>query len=87
MENPVKASAYYKAHLDPRLRLRRRLRYMVAYVAIEQYAGNMIAHPDVKAPLNRLLFYLAYVPGMIIGRRWRSYKEGDHPVAKKWLRS
>jgi len=87
LENPPLTAAYYAAHLNPRIRISIRFRYMIASVAIARYAGYKLAVPDTPAPWNHLLFCLAYLPGVVIGSRWRGYKEGSFPQSRKWLRS
>jgi glycosyltransferase involved in cell wall biosynthesis len=87
LQNPELAAAYYACHLNSRFRLSIRLRYMIAYLAIRSYAGYELAPPETRVPWNRILFYLAYLPGAVIGSRWKGYKEGLHPQSRKWLRS
>jgi len=87
LENPGLTSAYYAGYLNSRVRLRIRLRYMIAYVAIESYAKKRIVDPSVPGSLNRVLFYLSYLPGRTIGAAWRRYGDGAHPLARRRLGS
>ena len=88
LQNPELAAAYYTCYLHPRVSLAIRLRYMVAYVAIRRFAGYKLAPPRENLPWKRLLFCLAFIPGLIIGSRWKSYhKAGNYPQARQWMRS
>jgi len=86
LQNPELAMAYYACYLDSRVRLNVRLRYMVAYVAIARFAGYSIDETALRAPWNRLLFYLAYFPGAWVGKRWKRYEERGFPLSTHWLR-
>jgi glycosyltransferase involved in cell wall biosynthesis len=86
LENPELTSEYYAGHLNSRVRLRIRFKYLVAYVAIESYAGNRIVGTNIRGSLNRVLFYLSYLPGRAIGAAWRRYRDGQHPLSRRWLR-
>lgn len=85
LENPERAALYYSAHLNPRLLLKIRLRYMVAYVAIMAYARKKIVFSQIWPRSNWLLFLIAYLPGTALGWRWRMYNNGSVPQATKWL--
>lgn len=73
LQNPERAALYYSRHLNPRLRLGIRWRYMVAYVAITLYAQQSIRFSSFRPFSNRLLSVAAFVPGMILARRWRAH--------------
>jgi len=84
--NPELSAAYYACFQHRRVHLRIRLRYMVAYIAITYYAGYPLLPPSVQTPWNRALFVLAYLPGMMIGARWKKYrKSGSYPQARHWM--
>ncbi len=87
LQNPELAAAYYACYLKRRVRMGIRLRYMVAYVAIAHYAGYKLAPPEVSLPGNSFLFYLSFLPGIIIGARWKRYREGSYPQTKHLMRS
>lgn len=85
LENPALSANYYAAHLNPRLSLAIRFKYMVAHAAIRTYSQQSIARPELDSIANRLLFCLSELPGRAIGFRWRRYKHGDHPLTRKYL--
>jgi glycosyltransferase involved in cell wall biosynthesis len=87
LQNPELAAVYYACYLNSRVRLDLRVRYMIAYLAIRSCAGHDLAPPEAHMSWKRVLFYLSYFPGLIIGSRWKSYKNGTYPQAKQWLRS
>jgi len=87
LQNPELAAAYYASYLHSRVRLDIRLRYMIAYVAIARYAGYKLVPPEARIPWNRILFYLSYLPGLLIGSIWKTYKDGSYPQTRHWLRS
>lgn len=87
LQNPELAAAYYTCFLQRRVRLHIRLRYMVAYIAITSYSGGQLLPPVTDAPWTRTCFYLAYIPGRLVGTRWRHYDEGSFPQAKHLLRT
>lgn len=68
---PSGIAEYYKAYLGRRVRARIRLRYLVAYIAVLCFMRSRIRDAIVRNPWNRLLSPLAYVPGLLIGIRWR----------------
>lgn len=85
LQNPERGALYYAAHLNPRVRPRIRLRYMAAYIAIMIYAQKKISLSEVFPSSNWLLFSIAFIPGSVLGWRWRMYKDGSAPQATKWL--
>ncbi len=88
LQNPELAAAYYACYLHRRIRPLIRLRYMVAYVANAYYAGFPLKLPASHEHRNRAFFYLAYLPGLVIGSRWKKYKREDsYPQARQWMRS
>lgn len=88
LQNPELAAAYYACYLHRRIRPFIRLRYMIAYLANAHYAGYPMTLPLYYAPWNRVFFYLAYLPGLFIGSRWKQYRRADsYPQARKWMRS
>jgi glycosyltransferase involved in cell wall biosynthesis len=87
LQNADRTAEYYAAHLNRRVRFPIRLRYMIAYVAILWYARRRIPWTTISARKMNLLFYLACLPGILLGARWRRYDRGPAPVTGKWLRS
>lgn len=87
LENPQLTAVYYAAHLNSRIRLSTRFRYMIAHAAISWYAGYKLAIPETCVSWNHILYHLACLPGIAIGSRWRGYKESSYPQSRKWLRS
>jgi len=74
LENPQLTAAYYAAHLNPRIRLSIRFRYTIACVAIAQYAGYKFVVPETHTFWNHVVLCVAYLPGVVIGSRWKGYK-------------
>lgn len=87
LKSPLHTAGYYKAHLNVRLALRIRLRYMIAYKAILFYAGKPLGFSEVEPLSNRLLLSLAWLPGLLLGARWKRYKGKLTPKTKKWMRA
>jgi glycosyltransferase involved in cell wall biosynthesis len=86
LKSPLRTARYYKAHLNVRLALGIRLRYMIAYKAILFYAGKPLGFSEVKPFSNRLLLSFAWLPGLLLGARWKRYNDKIIPKTKKWMR-
>ncbi|MGA9584261.1 MAG: glycosyltransferase family 2 protein [Terracidiphilus sp.] len=71
LQCPIGIAEYYKAYLGRRVRVRIRLKYLVAYIAVLCLMRARINDSIVRSPWNRLLSPLAYLPGMLVGIRWR----------------
>lgn len=86
LENPSLTASYYAAHLDKRVRLLIRLRYMVAYAAILAYAPDVVSDAPVREPGNRLLYAMACLPGKLLAMRWKKYSRAGMPLSSQWLK-
>jgi glycosyltransferase involved in cell wall biosynthesis len=87
LQNPQRTERYYAAYLNERISPSIRMRYIVAYVAIAAYAGRAVRFSEMHSISNRLLLGVAYLPGLALGWRWRLYKNGAIPQAKRWMRA
>ncbi len=86
LKSPLRTARYYKTHLNVRLALRIRLRYMIAYKAIMFYAGQPLHLSQMEPLSNRLLLCLAHIPGLLLGARWNQYR-GKRISGSKWKRA
>ena len=87
LRNPVRTARYYQAHLHVKLALGIRLRYMIAYAAIMRYAGQRLSFSQLEPLSNLLLLCLAWLPGLLLGARWKRYKSRSIPKSRKWMRA
>jgi len=60
---------------------------MIALKAIMFFAGQPLSFSQVGPVSNRLLMCLAWLPGLLLGMRWKRYNGKAIPKTKKWMRA
>ena len=77
--NPDETAKYYAAHLDCRVKISVRARYMLAYIAMVLFGGLEVAKERLTPWSNRILYTLCYLPGLALAMKWKSDRKKAQP--------